>query len=326
MRFRHVAGAAAGLMMIGAANRAVAQGINSQCGSTGTALVTQDACQKAIDLLQYMAPQLGIALTGGNAILGQGGTLGGLGHFAIEARANLLAGTLPRIADFTPVVTGAQQTTYTTSTQLLGLPGATAAVGLFKGIPLALTNIAGIDALVSATYVPNLTQDNVSVRTTGGSLKFGYGVRVGLLQESLVVPGISATWLKRDLPTTAITGAAGSSTLSVSGLSESTTAWRIVANKSFVVFGLAAGVGQDKYTSSANVAGFVGTLPSPTVGASQSLTRTNYFGDLSFNLVIFKIVGEVGIAQGGTVQTYNHFDKPADDSRLYGSVGLRFGW
>jgi len=31
---------------------------------------TQDACQQAIDVFKLMAPQLGIAITGGNATLG----------------------------------------------------------------------------------------------------------------------------------------------------------------------------------------------------------------------------------------------------------------
>ena len=323
MNFRVWTVAAAGLTTFGALDRAAAQTINPDCQKG--LLITQDACQKAFDLFQYMAPQLGIALTGGNAILGQGGTLGGLGHFTIEARANLLRGTLPQIDQVTPVISGAQRTTYTTTSQLLGLPGATAAVGIFQGIPLGLTNVGGIDALVAAMYVPNITKSSVSVSTTGGSWKFGYGLRLGLLQESLVVPGVSVTWLKRDLPTTAITGTASGSTLSVNDLSESTTAWRFVASKSLVVFGLAAGVGRDKYASSANVSGSVGTQQT-TVSASQSLTRTNYFGDLSLNLVIFKIVGEIGMVQGGTVPTYNRFDKLPDASRLFGSVGIRFGW
>jgi hypothetical protein len=50
--------------------------VNPQC----TAGVTQNACQKTIDLFQYMAPQFGILVTGGNAMLGQGGTVGGWGH------------------------------------------------------------------------------------------------------------------------------------------------------------------------------------------------------------------------------------------------------
>ena len=62
-------------------------------GNVGAAIpdqtrASQDACQKAIDLFQYMAPQLGAAITGGNATLGQGGSLGGLGHFSAGLRIN----------------------------------------------------------------------------------------------------------------------------------------------------------------------------------------------------------------------------------------------
>ena len=35
----------------------------------------------------------------------------------------------------------------------------------------------------------------------------------------------------------------------------------------------------------------------------------------------------IGQTSGGTISTYNGFGgKPADASRLYGSIGLRFGW
>src|SRR6476659_4826677 len=67
---------------------------------------SQDACQKAIDLFQYMAPQLGVAITGGNATLGRGGTLGGLGHFSAGLRVNLVQGSLPQVQNTTPSVTG----------------------------------------------------------------------------------------------------------------------------------------------------------------------------------------------------------------------------
>src|SRR5688572_1308311 len=72
------------------------------------ARATQDACQKAIDLFQYMAPQLSIAITGGNATLGQGSTLGGLGHFSVGVRINAVMGSLPQMV--TPSVNGAQST------------------------------------------------------------------------------------------------------------------------------------------------------------------------------------------------------------------------
>src|SRR5580704_14352609 len=59
---------------------------------------TQDACQQTYDLFQYLAPQLGASIVGGNSTLGQGGTLGGLGHFVIEARGNVVRGMIPDVA------------------------------------------------------------------------------------------------------------------------------------------------------------------------------------------------------------------------------------
>ena len=51
------------------------------------------------------------------------------------------------------------------------------------------------------------------------------------------------------------------------------------------------------------------------------------FLDLSMNLPFFKIVGEIGQVSGGDVETYNQFDgSKADDSRTYGSIGIRFGF
>src|SRR4051812_13894578 len=55
----------------------------------------RDICLRATDLYQLFAPQLGVSMTGGNPVLGQGGTLGGLGHFTVEARAIAVMGDIP---------------------------------------------------------------------------------------------------------------------------------------------------------------------------------------------------------------------------------------
>jgi hypothetical protein len=62
---------------------------------------SQDACQKAIDLFQYLAPQLATTVAGGNATLGQAGSLVGLGHFSVGFRVNALQG-LPQVQNVTP--------------------------------------------------------------------------------------------------------------------------------------------------------------------------------------------------------------------------------
>lgn len=312
-------------------------GTANSFGVPDQTMAAQDACQKAIDLFQYMAPQLGVAITGGNATLGQGGTLGGLGHFSIGLRINAVQGSLPQVndANVRPSVQGAEDDQYETKNQIIGLPTADLAIGLFKGIPLALTNVGGVDLLVSAAYLPEFDGDGVSIRVPDGSLKLGFGARLGLLQESLIVPGVSVTYLRRDLPTTNIVATTGGDNLTISDLSVKTDAWRVVASKSLIFFGVAVGGGQDRYKSSTDISAHVAARtvpPSPEanmgpVSLEQSLTRTNMFANLSVNLLLLKLTGEIGQVSGGEISTFNTFNgKQAADSRIYGSIGARFGF
>src|SRR3954468_6527142 len=312
-------------------------GTVSNLGVPDQARASQDACQKAIDLFQYMAPQLGISITGGNATLGQGGNLGGLGHFSFGLRVNAVEGSLPQIQDIALSTNGATNTpAIDTKTQILPMPTADLAIGIFKGLPLAITNVGGVDLLVSAAYLPEFDGSGVSVKVPNGSLKLGYGARVGILQESLLVPGVSVSYLRRDLPTVNIAGNSGNDSLYVNNFSLKTKAWRVTASKSLLLFGLAAGFGQDKYDASTDVSAHVAARPLPfnppaanagPISLSQNLTRTNVFADLSMNLLLFKLTGEIGQVSGGTINTFNTFSgKQAADSRIYGSVGARFGF
>lgn len=298
---------------------------------------TQDACQKAIDLFRYLAPQLGTALAGGAPTLGQGGPTGGLGHFSIGVRVNGVMGDLPQVQDpnVQPDPNGVQRDTYRTEGQIIPLPTADLAVGLFSGLPLGLTSVGGLDLLVSATYLPEFEADNIKVEVDGSSVKFGFGARVGLLEESLLIPGVSFSWLRRDLPKVHITGRSGSDSLQVRDLEVRTTSWRVMASKSFFIFGIAAGGGKDRYESGTLIsartaARTVPPIPAQTAGPidiRQKMSRTTMFLDLSMNLPLFKIVGEIGQVSGGDAETYNQFEgSKADDSRTYGSIGIRFGF
>ena len=306
---------------------------DAQCpaGTPTQQTAPQDAQQQARDVFQYMAPQLGLAIAGGSATLGQGSVLGGLGHFSVGLRGNALAGDLPQVAQFQQCYTGAASRTLPTEARVVGLPAVDAALGVFKGLPLGVTNVGGIDVLLSASYVPAIDTDNIDVTVPDGSLKIGYGLRVGLLQESLLVPGVAVSVLRRDLPAVNVVGTAGNNSLAVNNLNVKTTAWRVVASKSLLLFGLTAGMGRDSYDQSATVTATVndpvfGTASS-SVSPEQSLTRTNMFAAASLNLLMLKVTGEIGRVSGGTINTFNSFEGgAADDSRLYGSVGLRFGF
>jgi hypothetical protein len=307
--------------------------VSSQCSS----VVTQDACQKAIDVFQYLAPQLGVIISGGNATLGVGGTLGGLGHIYVSGRANVVNSNIPRVDKVTPATTGARSDNYPTQSQIAGIPQADVAIGLFRGIPLGVTNVGGIDLLGSVSYLPSLDASGVHISTPNGSVKFGGGVRVGIVQESILFPGVSVTYLHRGLPTVDLSANdGGGDSLNLKNIDVSTDSYRLVASKSLLMLGLAAGVGQDRYSSTAtgsgNVAarGVVGIgTPAEALGPismKQKLTRTTYFVDATLNFPVIKLIGEIGRTNSVNVPTYNSFAGAAPGSaQTYGALGVRFG-
>lgn len=300
---------------------------------TSSAQATANARQQAADLFQFVAPQLGQAVAGGSATLGQNSTLGGLGHFSVGVHGTAVAGSIPDVASFPSCYTGARNDVpLPTKKSAVPMVGADAAIGVFGGIPLALTNVGAVDLLLSAQYVPEKSFSGVRVTAPDGSLQIGYGARIGLLSESLLVPGVSLSYIKRDLPKVGVSAINGNDSLIVSGLKLKTSSWRLSASKSLIFFGLGAGVGQDKFDSQVDtvratvLAPSLGRQSGSLLNQSQQLTRTNYFVNLSFSLLVAKLTAEVGQSTGGTVSTFNTFSgAQATGARTYGSLGVRFG-
>ena len=325
------------MLMVGALVAVTATTAQAQSCAAG---YTQVACQKGVDLVNFLTPQLSSALAGGNATLGQGGALGGLGHWELDVRATAVNGKLPKLNNVGLSTSGSLPTNFTADNQFIPGVSANASIGIWRGVSLGVTHVGGIDALVTATYLQDFDGGDVKVKLSGGNTKYGYGVRVGLLEESAVTPGVGFTYLQRDLPTLSISGAStvsasgGSApgTIAINNLAMKTTAWRITASKDLLIFGLSAGVGQDKYSTSSTLALTV-NAPAPigtqngTGSAGFDMTRTNVFVGASINLFVAKLVGEVGQVSGGSVPAGKNVFGSSDPagSRSYFTVGLRFG-
>ena len=293
----------------------------------------EDACQKASDVFAVLAPQLGVVVAGGNAALGQSSTLGGLGHLALGVRATGLRADLPDVGQVNLALGGAQRSTIPVTSQWAGLPAVELGVGLFRGIPVGLSYVGGIDALVTATWLPEISTDEVSITVPSGSLKIGGGVRVGVLQETAMVPGVSLTVVRRELPSADVVARTDAGdTLAVNGTRVRADSWRLVAGKSFALLALTGGVGQDRLDTRADVSAVVRSgTPIPArldpVPLSQKVTRSNAFVGLSLNAAVVRLSAEIGRSWGGTIATYNDFDgTTADAPRIYGAVGLMLGF
>ena len=326
MRFRVLS--AVGLVALSAT---VAQ---AQAGSGGAAadpqctaanILTRDACQQTVDLFHYVAPLLGTAITGGNTTMAQGGSMGTrlglIPHVSVGVRVNAVLAGFPELQS--PSATGIQdRSNNPVATGVVPLPAVDAAIGVFKGVPLALSNVGGVDLLLSAAYVPSKTFDDITI-SPETPLKFGYGIRVGLLQESLVVPGLGFSYMKRDLPKTTIEADLTGSEFIVQNLDLKTSSWRITASKSLILFGLAVGYGRDTYDASTSILATVGANTVGPFSVASEVTRNNLFADLSMNLPFIKLVVTGGQVSGGDIATYSSYEKAADASRLYASGGIR---
>lgn len=315
---------------IGTAAGLPAQTIDPHCTDPaiiGASLQGGDACQKVADLFNYMNMQLGTWVAGGNPTLGQGGTLGGLGHLSVGVRANVMKATIPSV-DEIHVQTGAPVSSQIPSEdRWVGLPAVDVAVGLFRGFPVGLTRIGGIDALVNVSYLPSYTQHSLHVGASGDKWKLGFGGRLGIIQESLLLPGVGVSYMVRDLPTAELSGEDNSgNSVSIGDYRVHTRQWRLTASKRVLFLGLAAGVGQDKYDTRALLTYNVdGNTPASPIALHISPTRTNYFADVSFNFLLAHFVAEIGRVTGGNVTTYNTFSTSANAARNYGSLGIRVG-
>lgn len=328
------------LVAVGAAMTVASAPAQAQCASVSA--YTQDACQKTVDLFNFLTPQISTALAGGAATIGQGGVMGGFPHFTLGVRGSVVQGAIPKMSNFGFSTTGRASTTYAKEDQIVPMATVDGSLGIYEGFPLGVTRVGGLDLLLTATYIPTLPEGgDVTLKLPGGSTKFGGGVRVGLLQESLVVPGVAVTYVKRALPTVSIEGKStvtassqsAPGTFALNDLSLSTSGWRVSASKSFLVFGLQAGFGQDSYDNSAklnvtvNAPAPVGTQTLAAAAVKNTMTRTNIYGGLSINILMVKLVGEVGSVSGGTLPThFNTFGGDAAASRMYFSTGLRLSF
>ena len=290
-----------------------------------------DACRKAIDLSNFVAPQFAAALAGGNATIGQSGALGGLGKFAASVRSTHVMGEFPNIGAQGFYTGGAQKSTYATASVQVPALSVDGALGLFRGLPVGLTHVGGIDALVSATYMSRTTATGVSATLEGSNTNFGFGGRVGIIEETSMLPGVAVSYLKRDMPRFSVsagslataTATTAPGTLAANSLLVTTTSYRLTAGKQLGMLGINAGVGQDKYESSSVATATVNSATA-TGTAVSAMTRNNLFVGASVSAAVFRFVGEYGMATGGTAPaSLNDLGAAGDKARSYYTIGVK---
>ncbi len=317
-----------GALSAGLGTAAHAQTTTGRCIVGGGGAAVSDVCQKGSELFSFLMPQIGVAVSSGNPVLGEGGTLGGWGKRALSFRLTAVEGYLPRNTVPLNAVGAPVASDFGAVKSAIPLPAADVAIGLFAGVPLGLTNTGGVDVLLGASYLPKVSENDFELEPAGNGVAFSYGARVGVLQESSFIPGVSLSYMRRKLPTVDIGYTPGNEVLRITGTSVTSNSLRLVAGKRFTFLGLGGGVGRDQIVSTGGMQATVGTggsLVDVTLSnLRQEVSRHTAFLNASFSLSIVRIVAEYGWSSAGTVrETLNGFGaRQVNEGYRYGSVGL----
>lgn len=177
--------------------------LSAPCARPEVPADAREFCLTVAQAAESTQPRLGIAIAGGNPTLGAvsagGLRMGVLPRASATLKANL---TFLRVPDLLAAEAGG---TVQRLNQSLGVPipalSGSASIGVFPGVSLVpmVGGIGAIDLLATATWLPlTLLDDQNAFRRTSG-LAYGGGVRLGLLRESFLTPGVSASLMYRRL-------------------------------------------------------------------------------------------------------------------------------
>jgi hypothetical protein len=280
-------------------------------------------CLAAAQAAESAQPQLGILIAGGNPVIGTTGG-GGL-RLGVVPRVDVSGGVnlvFVRLPDLLQDGGGTVQRV----TERYGVPapalGASGSMGLFRGFGIApgLGGLGSLDLLGSATWLPfrALGIDGFDEETP--DIAWGAGVRVGVLRESFIAPGVAVSVMRHSLgrvgfgdvcrgfetafPMSDEAECVGEGDHGEFGFDLVNWSTRGVVGKRLLGLGLLGGIGYDRYTSDATVAF---RYPDVVPGTARIVRpdpvdlrsdRWSVFANASYTLLLASLSVEAGWQQG----------------------------
>lgn len=298
-----------GLTAYGASD-ARAQSIRTQCATAASAV--QD-CERVVDMALTLPSRVTLAAAGGNPVAGTASTLGmrvpGSPRWSLALRGTVARATLPPA-----FASGVEATAWSLN--------ADASIGLFNGFHLLPTigGFGSIDVLASVGLLSVPSDDGFD---RSSPLTWALGARLGVLRESFTAPGISVSAMYRALPDIEYGEFppgpsflnAGQHALTLRGL----------VGKRILGVDLAAGIGWDRASSDVRVQyDEPGPVIPRTVTVQENdltFTRTSFFGNLSYTLMILNLSAELGWQADGDAAAGAHPDTSSGGP--FGGIAVR---
>lgn len=309
-------------------------------------------CGQVVHAMSNVQPSVGIAFSGGNHTLGTATTIGRrLGifpRFSVTARLNGAWADAPDLLDGYEAElddNGELPPMGTTGIPVGSLQG-DVTLGLFNGLSLgpALGGLGAIDLLGSLSFVPSIEAAGLDREI----LNWGAGARIGILQQGLIMPGVSISGMYRNMGEVSFGSIEDEGHPAEFATDLSTLSLRGAISKGFLAFDLAAGAGYDIYTSDVRFdfeltcppgecyPGVEATArPQEAIQGELQTAAWNVFGNVGLSLLVLNIVGEIGYQKTTDLVTAADLaeaDLPdrqlttdeLEGGRLFGSVGVRF--
>lgn len=292
---------------------AQAQGIREQCTAV-TDEVLLSHCRSLADAAVTLPARLTIAAAGGNPVPGTASTLGmrvpGSPRWSVALRSSVAPASLPPI--------GGEQALSPAPWSV----NADVSVGLFNGFNL-LPTIGGFGSIdvLGSIGVLSLPDDEFE---RSSPLTWSLGTRVGILRESFTAPGVSVSAMYRSLPDVEHGDTAAGPWFENSG--QSVLSLRGTVGKRVLGLGLTAGVGYDRTSSDVrayfNDSGFPEFPVFAEIEESGvTFSRTSFFGNASYTLLILNMSAEIGWQESGDVPAGAHED--TEKGGLFGGIAVR---
>ncbi len=284
-------------------------------------------CRDAVAGIQLLQPELGLALAGGNPVLGTASPIGKrfrtLPRINLGGQLNFVWSKVPDILEY-PDDTAAPLDTRGFA---VPMPQLNLSVGVFSGFEMttSLGGLLSVEVLGSLSTLILPGGKGFENDATG----FGLGARVGVLRESFTAPGISFSGSYRWLGRIQF-GDVDDGDDAEFGMDVSVFSFRAGVSKSFVALGLAFTLGYDAYDSDVDIAvrDPAGT-PAPVIvsvipsgdRADLDSGRWSAFVDASYIVLFLNFVGELGWQEERTITTSRGWELQAGN--FFGAIGVR---
>jgi len=296
---------------------------NPECAGVTTLEGARATCNVAVDLARAYHPLVGLAISGGNPVLGSGAASGRLGSFSITLRTNLVHLSVPDLSN-------AQSGGPIPEDDELVAPAPLIEghAGLFRGLRgglLAVDLLAALQLVPNEDVIDEIRVDPDAPSIGPVSLGTGVGLRIGVLADDGALPGVSVSYMYRTIPRVGFGDlAAGDDVAADVRITSSNL--RLTAGKKFAVLAVAGGLGWSRYGGDATARYDAGLAGRPAIVLDLKQSRMLYFVNAGADFGLVKLVGEIGRQWGkdqGLSTEFTGFDDTAGTT--FYSVGLRVG-